>query len=85
MFHDIFLPVLKCNSMRLHACGYYSISITGKASISFVIQDNKVTVQPSTFPRGAALHSQGNPKAATRQTAVCAVCVHTFVAMKPKG
>ena len=44
-----------------------------------------VTVQPFTVPRGAALHLQGNPEAATRQTAVFAVCVHAFVAMKRKA
>ena len=37
-----------------------------------------VTVQSSTVPRGVALHLQGNPEAATRQTAVFAVCVHAF-------
>ena len=42
-----------------------------------------VTVQPSTVPRGAALHLRGSP-GATRQTAVCADCTHAFVAMKPK-
>ena len=42
-------------------------------------------VLASTVPRGVALHLQGNPEAAMRQTAVFAVCVHAFVAMKPKG
>ena len=45
----------------------------------------EVTVQPSTVPRGVALHLQDNLEAATRQIAVFAVCVHAFVAMKPKG
>ena len=44
-----------------------------------------VTVQTSTVPRGVAWHLQGNPETATRQTAAFAVCVHAFVAMKPKG
>ena len=38
-----------------------------------------VTVQPSTVPRGAALHLQGNPEAATRQPAVFAVFVHALL------
>jgi len=50
-----------------------------------ILAGHKVlTVQPSTVPRGVVLPLQGNPEAATCQTAVFAVCVYAFVTKKPK-
>lgn len=44
-----------------------------------------VTVQLSDILRGVGLQMQADPEAVGRQTAVLAVCVHSFVTMKPEG
>ena len=44
-----------------------------------------VTVHTSLIPRGVALQTQGDTETGGRQTAVFAVCVHAFVAVKPGG
>ncbi len=47
--------------------------------------EEKVTVQPSTVPRGVTLLLQRDPEACGRQAAGNAACVHAFVTVKPEG
>ncbi|SCH26708.1 Uncharacterised protein [uncultured Blautia sp.] len=56
-----------------------------KSSLFPYICGFRVTVQPVTIPRGVTLHLQRDPEDSRCQTAILAVCVHTFVTVKPKG
>ena len=47
--------------------------------------EEKVTVQPSTVPRGVTLLLQRDPEACGRQAAGNAACVYAFVTVKPEG